>query len=121
MSKTVAILGASANPERFAFKAYKLLEDFGHKTHLVNPARPKIENAKVYATLEEIKTPIDTLTLYVGPKISATLEDSILKLHPQRVIFNPGTENPELEKKLRQVGIETVEGCTLVMLRSNAF
>jgi hypothetical protein len=42
--------------------------------------------------------------------------DYILSLNPKRIIFNPGTENYELEKMAEEKGIEPVEACTLVML-----
>jgi predicted CoA-binding protein len=59
---------------------------------------------------------IDTVTLYVGPKNQPTWYDYILDLKPKRIIFNPGTENPELERMAQERGIETEEACTLVML-----
>jgi uncharacterized protein len=42
--------------------------------------------------------------------------DYILSLKPKRVIFNPGTENSELENLLKQSNIEPIIACTLVML-----
>ncbi|TNE56910.1 MAG: CoA-binding protein, partial [Bacteroidetes bacterium] len=59
---------------------------------------------------------VDTVTLYVGPQRQVPYYEYILSLHPKRIIFNPGTENPELEALAEAQGIEVVEGCTLVML-----
>ena len=42
--------------------------------------------------------------------------DYILDLKPKRILFNPGTENPELERLAQQRGIQTEEACTLVLL-----
>ena len=121
MKEKVAILGASHNPERYAHKAFRLLQEYGHEPIPVNPAQTEIEGKKVYPNLGAIGFPVDTLTMYVGPAISAKLEQEILSLKPRRVIFNPGSENPELERKLEENGVEVVEGCTLVMLRTNQF
>ena len=66
-------------------------------------------------------TDIHTITLYVGPKNQSLYHDYILKINPQRVIFNPGTENQELEDLLRSKGIEVVENCMLVMLSKGEF
>jgi predicted CoA-binding protein len=121
MKEKVAILGASHNPERYAHKAFKLLQQYGHEPVPVNPAQSEIEGKKVYPTLGAIDFPVDTLTMYVGPAISSKLEQDILALQPKRVIFNPGSENPDLEKKLQQKGVQVVEACTLVMLRTNQF
>jgi predicted CoA-binding protein len=62
-----------------------------------------------------------TLTIYVNPKISHQMQDEILKYPAKRVIFNPGTENFELAEKLRQKGVEVLEACTLVMLKTGQF
>lgn len=118
---TVAILGASRVPERFAYQAFKLLQNYGHKVVPVTPKFADIEGVKAFGTLGEVKEPIDTLTMYVGPDLSTKLSADILGLKPRRVIFNPGSENPELASKLEAAGVEVIEHCTLVMLRSGDF
>jgi predicted CoA-binding protein len=123
MGQRVAILGASHKPERFAFKAFQLLREYGHTPILVNPhsLQKNIEGFEVFEKLSELKEKIDTLTMYVGPAISTTLAQEIRAAKPSRVIFNPGSENPELENLLRKDGIEVVEACTLVMLQTQQF
>jgi predicted CoA-binding protein len=121
MKEKVAILGASHNPERYAYKAFKMLQEYGHDPVPVNPGQAQIEGKKVFPTLGAIDFPVDTLTMYVGPAISSKLEKDILALKPKRVIFNPGSENPDLEKKLEEKGVQVIEACTLVMLRTNQF
>ncbi|MCK4462587.1 MAG: CoA-binding protein [candidate division Zixibacteria bacterium] len=71
--------------------------------------------------MTDIAEPIDTLTVYVNPKISSGEYDNSLKLKPRRVVFNPGAENGELAEKLKTAGFEVVEACTLVMLRTEQF
>ncbi|MCB9091491.1 MAG: CoA-binding protein [Halobacteriovoraceae bacterium] len=116
----VAVLGASDNPERYSYKAFKRLEDNGYSTFLVSPKYDQIESKKVYHSLSELKD-IDTLTVYVNKNLSSQLTNEIVNLAPRRVIFNPGTENPELIKKLEDKGIETLEACTLVLLSTKQF
>lgn len=117
----VAILGASQDPDRYAYKAFKMLKEYGHTPLPVTPKFAELEGVKAFSKLAEISEPVDTLTMYVGPAISAKLAPDILKLKPRRVIFNPGSENPELESQLRQAGVEVEEACTLVLLRTNQF
>ena len=64
---------------------------------------------------------IDTLTMYVNPALSTKYQQDIIDLNPKRVIFNPGSENPALEKALIERGIHVEEACTLVMLRTDQF
>jgi hypothetical protein len=117
----VAILGASENPDRYSYKAFHFLKEKGHKTFLVSPKVTEIEGEATYPTLKDIKSPVDTLTMYVGPAISTELKNDILGLKPRRVIFNPGSENPQLELELEKSGVHVVDACTLVLLRTNQF
>lgn len=121
MSQMVAILGASQNPDRFANKAFRLLREYGHTPLPVTPKFAELDGVRAYPTLADLPGAVDTLTMYVGPAISSKLSDEILKLKPGRVIFNPGSENPELQAKLKAARIPFVEACTLVLLRTNQF
>ncbi|RZA09048.1 MAG: CoA-binding protein [Proteobacteria bacterium] len=121
MKEKVAILGASDRPERYAHMAFRMLKEYGHETMLVSPKLKAIEGQPVYASLGEIKEPVDTLTMYVGPATSREIAAEILNLKPKRVIFNPGSENPELAEKLRQANVAVENACTLVLLRSGQF
>ncbi len=118
---TVAVLGASNNPERYSNMAVRRLRDAGHRVIPVNPALETIEGLPVTKSLGEIKEPVDTLTLYVGPQRSAPMIEDILRLAPKRVIFNPGTESPELAAALDRAGIPHIAACTLVMLQTGQF
>ena len=120
-AQTVAVLGASNNPERYSNMAVRRLREAGHHVIPVNPALSEIEGLPVARSLGEIKKPVDTLTLYVGPERLAALTDEILRLAPKRVIFNPGTESPELAAALDRAGITHLEACTLVMLQTGQF
>lgn len=117
----VAILGASNKPDRFSYKAFKLLKKHGYALFPVSPNLKLIEDTQVYNDLDQIKQPIDTLTMYVGSAISTPLKDKIIQLHPKRIIFNPGSENPSIEQELKSAGIEIIHDCTLVMLNTNRF
>jgi predicted CoA-binding protein len=64
---------------------------------------------------------IDTITLYIGPKHQPEWYSYLISLKPKRIIFNPGSENREFKRLAEANGIEVVEGCTLVMLRTNQY
>lgn len=120
-SQTVAILGASNNPERFARKAFVMLQEHGHTVIPVNPALEDIDGVPVVKSLTEVPPVVDTLTLYVGSARLPAMKEEIVQLRPGRVIFNPGTGSPEVQAALDAAGIPWVENCTLVMLRSGEF
>lgn len=121
MAEKVVILGASDNPDRFAHKAMVMLKQYGHEPILVNPTLSEIEGHTVHADLDLVPRPVDTLTMYVNPRISVNLKEKIISLNPKRVIFNPGTENPAIEFALKKTGIDTIHACTLVMLSTGQY
>ena len=120
-NSTVAVLGASTNEGRYSFKAVRMLKEHGHNPIPVHPAGHMVDGIAAAKQLADIVDDIDTLTIYVNPKISGGEFDNILNLKPRRVVFNPGAENFELADKLRDAGFEVVEACTLVMLRTGQF
>lgn len=117
----VVVLGASQKPDRYSNKAIHMLLEHGHEVIPVHPKLDEVEGLKVVHDLAEISGAVDTLTLYVGADASSKIADAITKLHPKRVIFNPGAENPELALRLRQAGIDYEQACTLVLLRTGQF
>lgn len=120
----VFILGASDKPDRYSYQAWKMLKDYGHSTVLISPRLKSLEGEIVYSDIQSAVAAAgrpDTLTMYVGANISAQMQTDILAANPKRIIFNPGSENPELATALRTIGAETLEACTLVMLRTGQF
>jgi uncharacterized protein len=117
----VAILGASNKPERYSNQALRLLAENGHAVFPVHPALAEIDGHPVFQTLADIPEPLDTVTMYVSPAHSTGMAGALLAARPRRVIFNPGTENPELESQLSAAGIDVLHACTLVLLRTSRF
>jgi len=119
MKKTL-IIGASSNPERYSYLAAERLLTHGHDIELIGKRSDMIFN-KMIETEKKPFTGIDTVTLYLSAKYQLEYYDYILSLQPQRVIFNPGTENPELEILLNNNNIQTEEACTLVLLGTGQY
>lgn len=119
MKKTL-IVGASTNPARYAYLVANKLVRKGYPIVNVGRKKGKVAGADI-EDMDHIHTDIDTITLYVGPKNQSIYYDYILQTKPKRVIFNPGTENEDFRQKLDEVGIETVEACTLVMLNTEQY
>jgi hypothetical protein len=121
MKKTV-IVGATPNPSRYAYLAAERLTEYNHEIVLLSIKTGEVLGKSILNIRE--KPPVDkvdTITLYIGPRHQPEWYEYLLSLKPKRIIFNPGTENPEFEKTAEKAGIEVVEGCTLVMLRSGQY
>lgn len=120
-SERVVILGASDKPDRYAHKAQLLLAEHGHQVVPVNPRLEEIAGVPAVADVSAVTGAVDTVTMYVGPAVSSALADKLVALRPGRVIFNPGSENPELAATLQAAGIPVEEACTLVLLRTGQY
>ncbi|MBI1266124.1 MAG: CoA-binding protein [Cryomorphaceae bacterium] len=119
MGKT-AIIGASSNPSRYSYIATRRLADAGEQVYPVGLKAGKIGEIDILDGMPALAD-IDTVTLYVGPAHQPYWTDYILSLKPQRVIFNPGTENQELYTILEKHGIRSEVACTLVLLSLNSY
>lgn len=115
MKKHTVVIGASPNPDRYSYKATVSLLNYGHKVYPIGLRSGSINSVSIITERPEIQN-VDTVTMYVGPQNQLGWEDYILSLNPKRIIFNPGTENPEFKAKAEALGIECIEACTLVML-----
>jgi predicted CoA-binding protein len=119
MKKTL-VMGASTDPGRYAYKAIKMLQRYGHPVVAVGKKEDNLDGLKIEKQHVEFDG-VDTVTLYLNPMNQRQYYDYIIGLQPKRVIFNPGTENPELYELLKQNNIEIEIGCTLVMLSVNHY
>ena len=113
-NKPTLILGASENPNRISFQAATRLMARGEEVFLIGRGN-SVNGVSIHKELLAFKG-IDTVTLYLNPKRQEEYYSYVVDLKPKRVIFNPGTENPEFESKLQEEGIETERACTLVLL-----
>lgn len=121
MKKTV-IIGATNNPSRYAYLAAEMLDHYNHEFVPVGIRKGDVFGRLILdITMKPVISQVDTVTLYIGPQRQPAWYDYIIGLSPKRIIFNPGTENPEFEQLAEQSGIEAIEACTLVMLRSGQF
>ncbi len=114
------VIGASEKPDRYAYKAVRMLREHRHEVIAFGNRFGEIGDTKITADWSTDWSP-DTVTLYINPKIQEEYIDRIIALNPRRVIFNPGTENSLFEQLLEKNDIEVLEACTLVMLSTGQY
>lgn len=119
-TKKTLVIGASTNPERYSYKAIKMLERFGHPVVAVGNREGELDGIKIEKGAAPFNG-VDTVTLYLNPANQKPYYDYIIGLKPKRVIFNPGTENMELIQLLKENNIESEIACTLVLLSTHQF
>jgi hypothetical protein len=119
MKKTL-VFGASLKPNRYSNLAVKRLRDNGITTMAFGLRPGEISDIQVSTNLDQFQD-IHTVTLYLNPKRQEQYYEAIIDMNPKRVIFNPGTENPEFYRRLKENGITVEVACTLVLLSTGQY
>ena len=119
-TKKTLVIGASDNPARYSYLAVKRLVNHKHPV-LALGKRPGIVDGVIIETEKRDWKDVDTVTLYLNPTNQKQYYDYLISLKPRRIIFNPGTENEELENLAKKNGITTQEACTLVLLSTGQY
>ena len=97
MKKTV-IIGSSPKPYKYAQKAAQMLSDKGYDFVPVGIQEGEVFGEKILNLYDKpLIENVDTITLYINPQRQKEWYNYLLGLKPERIIFNPGTENQELK------------------------
>lgn len=119
-NKKTLVLGASTKPDKYSFKAISMLADKGHTVLAIGQNTGEVAGVKIYTKAIPVKN-IDTVSLYLNPSRQKEYYNYIVDAKPKRVIFNPGTENPEFYQLLELNNIKAEVACTLVLLTTNQY
>ncbi len=120
-SKKTVILGASTRPWRYAYLAANKLREYAHEIVLIGNKNGIVAGEDIVIGQSPIED-VDTVTVYLRPSYQKEYYSYILQeLQPKRIVFNPGSENPELREMAEAQGIEVLEACTLVMLSTEQY
>ena len=120
MMKKTLVVGASLNPSRYSNMAIVRLVQKGYLVDAVGLKEGKIAGIAIKKG-KVFFNDIDTVTLYINPDRQPEYYEYIISLNPKRVIFNPGTENPDFYLILENNSIDFEVACTLVLLSTNQY
>jgi len=113
---TVAIVGASPKPERYAFQALQRYRARGWTVWPVHPEHRLIGNCPVFPALSALPGRPDIICLYVNPSLGLAMLDDLVAARPRLLWLNPGADSDELVAAVRQRGLYVIQACTLVVL-----
>lgn len=114
------VLGASEKQSRYSNRAVKNLLRHGHQIYALGKRPGKIQSVQINTAWPQ-NHQFHTITLYLNPTNQKEYYQNIINMQPERVIFNPGSENPELEQLLKNANIKTLRACTLVLLNTGQY
>ena len=123
MSKTIAILGASADRSKFSNKAVRAYVQEGWEVYPVNPKGGTIEGLQAYTSLTEIPGHVDRVTVYLPPPVAMKALAEIAKIDPDELFINPGAESDELVAEAEKLGLDPIQACSIIDIgvRPSAF
>ena len=119
MKKTL-VTGASENPTRYSNMAIHSLRRHKFEVVALGIREGNVLDVPILTGMPNL-TDVDVITLYLSEKNQKMYESYFIDLHPKKIIFNPGTDNPSLEKKALDAGIEVFHECTLVLLTLGSY
>ena len=119
-TKKTLVIGASDNPARYSYLAIKRLVSRNHPVLALGKRQGVVDGVIIEQEKKDWKD-IDTVTLYLNPANQKQYYDYLISLKPRRIIFNPGSENEELDELAKKSGIKTQEACTLVLLSTGQY
>jgi predicted CoA-binding protein len=114
--KTVAVIGASANREKFGNKALRAFVKAGYTVFPINPTEAEVEGHKAYASVLDVPEAIDMATIYVPARVGAAVLDDIAKKGIPEVWLNPGADDRQVVEKSRALGLKTVQHCSIIAI-----
>ena len=114
--KTVAVLGASSNRDKYGNKAVRAYQRAGYEVYPVNPKEEKIEGLPVFDSLADVPVDLDRITVYLPPLVTRKMIPEIAAKTAKDVFFNPGSTDKETTAAARAAGIPVVEACSIVAI-----
>ena len=116
IKNSVVVLGASPNPSRTSYLAAKLLQQKGYNVKAYGNRVGKIDQIMISDVIPlSLGQPIDAISIFLKPDRQKDYYDYIINSNPTSIIFNPGTENVELEKLARSKKIKIINCCTIAL------
>jgi predicted CoA-binding protein len=114
MAKTVAVIGASSNRNKFGNKALRAFEHQGYIVIPINPNEAEVEGHRTFASVLDVPGSIDMATVYVPASVGIRVMDDLAEKGIPEVWLNPGADDPEVVARARELGINTIQACSII-------
>lgn len=116
MSRTVAVIGASSNRDKFGNKALRAFARQGYTVIPVNPRETEVEGYRAYASVLDIPVPIDIATVYVPPRAGVGVMEQLARAGVGEVWLNPGADGDAVLARARELGLKTIQACSIIAI-----
>ena len=114
MGKTVAVVGASSDRNKFGNKALRAFRAEGYTVFAINPNEEAVEGIQTYASVLDVPGSIDMATVYVQPEVAEGLLDEFVKKQIPEIWINPGAESDRLMAEAARRKLNMIYACSIV-------
>ena len=114
--KTVAVIGASSNREKFGNKALRAFAQRGYTVIPINPIETEVEGYRAFRSVLDVPGAIDLATIYVPPPVGVRVMDDLAKKGVPEVWLNPGADDRSVVDKAQALGLKTVRHCSIIAI-----
>ena|SRR5579884_3357088 len=121
MAKTVAVIGASNNRQKFGNRAVRAFRRQGYTVIPINPNEREVEGLKTYASVLDVPGPIDMASIYVPPEAGERVIEEVARKQIAEVWINPGAESDALLEKARALNLRPILACSIVGIGENPY
>ena len=115
-TKTVAVIGAGGDPDRYANKSVRAHLKAGYTVYPVHPRETNVEGLRVFRSVRDVPEPLDRVTVYISPGALLAILPDIAAKKPREVFLNPGTESPAVVDAAQKLGLNAIQACSIVDL-----
>ncbi|MFH1278293.1 MAG: CoA-binding protein [Candidatus Eisenbacteria bacterium] len=115
-SKTIAIIGASTNREKYGNKAVRAWAMKGYTVYPVTPKADEVEGFKAYPSIRDIPGNVDIVSLYVPAAVGVRLLPDIADKKAREIYVNPGAESDELMAEAKALGLNAMNACSILAI-----
>lgn len=114
-SKTIAVVGASADRRKFGNKCVRAFLSAGWTVYPVHPTETSVEGLPVFRSVADVPAErLDVVSVYLNPKVGLAVLPTFTAKPVGEVWFNPGAESEELLAKAKELGLHAIPACSIV-------
>ncbi|OQX69900.1 MAG: CoA-binding protein [Sorangiineae bacterium NIC37A_2] len=107
-TKTIAVVGASSNPERPSYGIFRRLLAHGFTVIPVNPKETEVHGQKAYPTLDAVPVPIDLVNVFRRSIDTPSVAEGAVRVGAKALWLQSGISNDETARIAESAGLTVV-------------
>jgi predicted CoA-binding protein len=107
-ASTIAVVGASSNPERASNGIMRKLLSVGYHVIPVNPHETEVLGERAYPSLSEVPVPVDIVNVFRRSEYTPAIADEAVKIGAKALWLQSGIENEETAQRGKAGGLIVV-------------